>query len=123
MKTERLAAYLLKYPQTTEEQPFGPEVDVYKVAGKIFAILSPDDDPPRISLKCDPVIAVELRQEYTSVVPGYHLNKDHWNTVTLDESIPDTELRKMISHSYEQVVNGLPKSLRVRLSALEWPAV
>jgi predicted DNA-binding protein (MmcQ/YjbR family) len=123
MKTERLAAYLLKYPQTTEEQPFGPEVDVYKVAGKIFAILSPDDDPPRISLKCDPLIALELRQEYSSVVPGYHLNKEHWNTVTLDESIPDTELRKMISHSYEQVVNGLPKSLRVRLSGLEWPAV
>ena len=57
------------------------------------------------------------------MMPGYHLNKDHWNTVTLDESIPDTELRKMISHSYEQVVNGLPKSLRVHLSALEWPAV
>jgi predicted DNA-binding protein (MmcQ/YjbR family) len=123
MKAEILAAYLLKYPQTSEEQPFGPDADVYKVAGKIFAILAPDDTPPAISLKCDPVIALELRHEYKSVVPGYHLNKDHWNTVTLDGSIPDSELKKMIAHSYEQVVNGLPKSLRVRLSALEWPAV
>jgi predicted DNA-binding protein (MmcQ/YjbR family) len=123
MKTETLAVYLLKYPQTSEEQPFGPEADVYKVAGKIFAILAPDDSPAALSLKCDPVIALELRQEYKSVTPGYHLNKDHWNTVALDGSITDSELKKMIAHSYEQVVNGLPKSLRVRLSALEWPTV
>jgi predicted DNA-binding protein (MmcQ/YjbR family) len=123
MKTDKLATYLLKFPQTTEEQPFGPDVDVYKVAGKMFAILAPEDTPPALSLKCDPVIAMELRQEYESVLPGYHLNKTHWNTVILDGGVPDDELKKMISHSYEQVVNGLPKSLRVRLSALEWPKV
>lgn len=123
MKTEKIALYLMKFPQTTEEQPFGPDADVYKVAGKIFAIISPDDTPPAISLKCDPVIAIELREEYESVLPGYHLNKSHWNTVILDDSVPDDELKKMISHSYEQVVNGLPKSLRVRISGLDWPAV
>jgi predicted DNA-binding protein (MmcQ/YjbR family) len=123
MKPEKISAYLLKFPQTSEEQPFGPDTDVYKVAGKIFAILAPDDTLPAISLKCDPVIAMELREEYRSILPGYHLNKTHWNTVMLDNSIPDAELKKMISHSYEQVVNGLPKSLRVRLSALEWPTV
>jgi predicted DNA-binding protein (MmcQ/YjbR family) len=123
LKTDKLATYLLKFPQTTEEQPFGPDVDVYKVAGKMFAILAPDDTPPALSLKCDPVIAMELRAEYESVLPGYHLNKTHWNTVMLDETIPDSELKKMISHSYEQVVNGLPKTLRLKLSSLEWPVV
>jgi predicted DNA-binding protein (MmcQ/YjbR family) len=123
MKTNKIALYLMKFPQTTEEQPFGPDTDVYKVAGKIFAIVSPDETPPAISLKCDPMIALELREEYKSVLPGYHLNKSHWNTVVLDDSVPDDELKKMISHSYEQVVNGLPKSLRVRISGLDWPAI
>ncbi|MFY9784050.1 MAG: MmcQ/YjbR family DNA-binding protein [Acidimicrobiales bacterium] len=123
MKPEEIALYLLKYPQTSEEQPFGPNADVYKVAGKMFAILSPEDTPPSISLKCDPVIAMELREEYEAVLPGYHLNKVHWNTVMLDDSIPDSELKKMISHSYEQVVNGLSKSLRLSLFALDWPTV
>ncbi len=123
MKPEKVAAYLLRFPQTTEEQPFGPEVDVYKVGGKMFAILGPDDSPPRVSLKCDPLLAQELRSEFAAVTPGYHLNKTHWNTVVLDDSVPDIELKKMISHSYEQVVSGLPKALRVRLSSLKWPAV
>jgi predicted DNA-binding protein (MmcQ/YjbR family) len=123
MKTDKIALYLMKFPQTTEEQPFGPDTDVYKVAGKIFAIISPDDTPPAISLKCDPIIAIELRDEYESVIPGYHLNKSHWNTVMLDDSVPDDELKKMISHSYEQVVSGLPKTLRVRISGLDWPTI
>ncbi len=123
MKPEKVATYLLRFPQTTEEQPFGPDVDVYKVAGKMFAILSPDDSPPRVSLKCDPLLAQELRSEFPAVTPGYHLNKSHWNTVVLDDSVPDSELKKMISHSYEQVINGLPKSLRLRLSSLKWPAM
>ena len=123
MKPEKVATHLLRFPQTTEEQPFGPDVDVYKVAGKMFAILSPDDSPPRVSLKCDPLLAQELRSEFPAVTPGYHLNKSHWNTVVLDDSVPDSELKKMISHSYEQVINGLPKSLRLRLSSLKWPAM
>ena len=121
MKNESIANYLLAFPESSEDQPFGPEVDVYKVVGKIFAIFSPDDDPPAISLKCDPLIAVELREEYDAVTPGYHLNKTHWNTVTLNGSIPDRELKKMISHSYEQVVAGLPKALRDKIARVDWP--
>jgi predicted DNA-binding protein (MmcQ/YjbR family) len=123
MKPETIATYLLSFPQASEDQPFGPEVDVYKVVGKMFAILAPEDDPPAISLKCDPLVAVELREEYDAVAPGYHLNKTHWNTVTLDGSVPDRELKKMISHSYEQVVAGLPKTHRDKIARAEWPRV
>ena len=111
----------MKFPESSEDQPFGPDVDVYKVAGKIFVILSPEATPPALSLKCDPVIALELREEFGAVRPGYHLNKSHWNTVLLDDSVPDDEIKKMIIHSYEQVVEGLPKTLRVRLSQADWP--
>ncbi|MGH3731772.1 MAG: MmcQ/YjbR family DNA-binding protein [Acidimicrobiales bacterium] len=123
MKTKTIATYLMRFPETSEDQPFGPEVDVYKVAGKVFAILSPEGEPPSISLKCDPVVALGLRDEYAAVTPGYHLNKTHWNTVALDDTVPDRELKKMISHSFEQVVAGLPKTLRVRISRANWPTV
>jgi predicted DNA-binding protein (MmcQ/YjbR family) len=123
MKNEIIAAYLTSFPETSEDQPFRPEVDVYKVAGKIFAIMSPEDDPPTISLKCDPVIAQELRDEYDAVTPGYHLNKTHWNTVILNGGVPDRELKKMMSHSYEQVVAGLPKSLRDKIARVDWPRI
>jgi len=122
MKVESIGAFALKFPETSEDQPFGPDDDVYKVAGKMFLILSPTSDPPAMSLKCDPVIALELREEFEAVTPGYHLNKTHWNTVVLDGSVPDRELKRMIAHSYEQVVNGLPKSLRVKLSGMDWPS-
>jgi predicted DNA-binding protein (MmcQ/YjbR family) len=123
VNTEAIANYLLSFPEASEDQPFGPDVDVYKVAGKIFAIVSPEEEPSAISLKCDPLIAVELREEYEAVAPGYHLNKTHWNTVTLNETVPDRELKKMISHSYEQVVAGLPKTLRDKIARVEWPRV
>jgi predicted DNA-binding protein (MmcQ/YjbR family) len=121
MKVERIADFLLSFPETTEEQPFGPEVDVYKVAGKMFAILSPEETPPAISLKCEPSLALELREEFDAVIPGYHLNKAHWNTVLLDGSVPDRELKKMIAHSYDRVVNGLPAATRKRLAAFDRP--
>ncbi len=106
---------MLTFPETTEEQPFRPSVDVYKVAGKMFAILSPEENPPRISLKCDPLLALELRAEYDAVIPGYHLNKTHWNTVLLDGSVRDFEIKEMINHSYLEVVGGLPKAKRERI--------
>lgn len=121
MKVERIATFALSFPETSEEQPFGPTVDVYKVAGKIFVILSPEDTPPAISLKCEPMLALELREEFEAVIPGHHLNKSHWNMVILDGSVPDGELKKMISHSYEQVIGGLPKVHRQRLSSIDWP--
>jgi predicted DNA-binding protein (MmcQ/YjbR family) len=100
-----------------EEQPFGPSVDVLKVGGKIFAILSPESSPESISLKCDPERAVELRLQYEAVIPGYHLNKRLWNTVHLDGTIPDDEVILMVTHSYDQVVAGLSKSARQGLAA------
>jgi predicted DNA-binding protein (MmcQ/YjbR family) len=122
MKPESIAAFAMKFPETSEDQPFGPDIEVYKVAGKIFAILSPEATPPALSLKCDPVIALELREEFDAVTPGYHLNKSHWNTVLLDESVPDPEIKKMVAHSYEQVVAGLPKTLRMKISSMAWPS-
>jgi predicted DNA-binding protein (MmcQ/YjbR family) len=119
MKIEKIAAFALAFAEVTEEQPFGPGVDVYKVVNKIFAILSPEDTPPAISLKCDPLLTLELRAEFEAVIPGYHLNKVHWNTVILDGTVPDREIKSMITHSYEQVVAGLPKAIRQRISAVD----
>jgi predicted DNA-binding protein (MmcQ/YjbR family) len=101
----------------TEEQPFGPDVDVLKVGGKLFAILSTESSPEAISLKCDPELAIALRLHYEAVIPGYHLNKRHWNTVHLDGTIPDDEVLHMVTHSYELVVAGLTKSVRHGLAA------
>jgi predicted DNA-binding protein (MmcQ/YjbR family) len=112
--TEELSDFVSALPGATEEQPFGPAVDVFKVGGKIFAILSPEEAPGSISLKCEPEWALELRDRYAAVEPGYHLNKRHWNTVTLDGSIPDEVLLSMVTHSYDRVVGGLPTALRGR---------
>ena len=116
MTLEEIATFILEFPEVTEEQPFGPSVDVYKVVGKIFAIVSPEVSPPTIALKCEPSLAIELREEFGAVIPGYHLNKTHWNTVILDASIPDDEINNMIRHSYARVIEGLAKVTRLRLS-------
>jgi predicted DNA-binding protein (MmcQ/YjbR family) len=97
-----------------EAFPFGPEAAVFRVAGKMFAILG--DDPPRISLKCEPGAAVALRAAHPSVQPGYHLNKRHWNTVTLDGTVADDLIREWIEDSYDLVVAGLPKTVRAGLT-------
>jgi predicted DNA-binding protein (MmcQ/YjbR family) len=115
MTPEEVAASALSLPDTSEEQPFGPQVDVYKVAGRIFAIISPDSDPPSVSLKCEPELALELRERYAGITAGYHLNKKHWNTVRLDGSIPDLEITEMVEHSFRRVVATLPKAQRARL--------
>jgi len=99
----------------TESTPFGDDVLVFKVAGKIFALAAVDEFPTTVNLKCDPDLALELRDRYEQVQPGYHMNKKHWNTVEIDSGIPDTELRKMIDHSYELVVQSLPKVVREKL--------
>jgi predicted DNA-binding protein (MmcQ/YjbR family) len=85
------------------------------VAGKIFALAPLDEVPATANLKCDPDMALELRDRYEQVRSGYHMNKKHWNTVELDSGIPDTELREMIDHSYELVVKSLPKTARAKL--------
>ena len=98
----------------TGEFPFGPEVLVYKVLGKMFALI-PVDGPLQISLKCDPMLAIMLRETYAAVTPGYHLNKRHWNTVRIDGEIPDDEILEMIDNSYDLVVRSLPNVERKKL--------
>ena len=100
----------LRKPYATESTPFGPDVLVFKVRDKMFALATLDEVPTRVNLKCDPDLALELRDRYEQVTPGYHMNKRHWNTVEIEGGIPDVELRKMIDHSYDLVVKGLPKS-------------
>lgn len=112
MELEELKNYLMAKQGVTEEVPFGPGVWVYKVMGKVFALVPWDANPLTVSLKCDPVRAIELRAIYPAVTGGYHLNKRHWNTVTVDDSIPLPEVLWMVDHSYDLVVQGLPRRLR-----------
>ncbi len=107
--------YCLSRPGAEETTPFGPDALVYKVGGKMFALTMPDDFPARINLKCDPERAVLLREEYESITPGYHMNKRHWNTVTLDGSVPSSLVRELIDLSHELVVASLPKAMRAKL--------
>jgi predicted DNA-binding protein (MmcQ/YjbR family) len=117
MSLEEISEFASELVGVVEEQPFGPSVDVLKVGGKIFAILSPESSPEAISLKCDPDLAIEMRLQYAAVIPGYHLNKRLWNTVHLDGTVPDDEILRMVVHSYDQVVAGLPKSVRQSLTS------
>ena len=114
MDLAKFREYCLGKPRATEGTPFGPDTLVFKVGGKIFAITSLDEIPARANLKCDPDLALELRDRYEQVRPGYHMNKKHWNTVEIESGIPDGELKKMIDHSYELVVASLPKVKRSR---------
>jgi predicted DNA-binding protein (MmcQ/YjbR family) len=98
-----------------ETYPFGPDTAVYKVGGKMFALVPWSADPPTVSLKCDPEWAELLRKAYDAVRPGYHLNKKHWNTLVLDGSIPDDELDELIEHSYHLVLESLPQRIRSAL--------
>ena len=102
-------------PGAVEDYPFGDEAAVFKVGGKMFALVMLAGEPGRVNLKCDPDWAVELRQLHDAVRPGYHMNKRHWNTVDLDESIDDEDMHEMIQHSYELVVKALPRRERDRL--------
>lgn len=102
-------AHCLELPNTEETTPFGPDILVYKVGGKMFAASRPEDFPSRINLKCDPERSILLRDQYPAIAPGYHMNKRHWNTVTLDGSVPGNTIRELIDHSYQLVVASLPK--------------
>jgi predicted DNA-binding protein (MmcQ/YjbR family) len=110
MDLAQFREYCLSKPRATEGTPFGPDVLVFKVGGKIFALAALDEVPTRVNLKCDPDLALDFRDRYEQVTPGYHMNKKHWNTVEIEIRIPDAELRKMIDHSYDLVANSLPKS-------------
>jgi len=110
MDLAQFREYCLSKPRATEGTPFGPDVLVFKVGGKMFALAALDEVPTTVNLKCDPDLALDLRDRYEQVTPGYHMNKKHWNTVEIETGIPDAELRKMIDHSYDLVANSLPKT-------------
>ena len=115
MNIETFREYCLNKPAATEDMPCGPDNIVFKIEGKMFALAALDEVPPAVNLKCDPDLALELRDRYEQVQPGYHMNKKHWNTVELDGVIPEREIKKMIDHSYDLVVGSLPKAKREKL--------
>ena len=115
MELETLRSHLLKKQGAFEDFPFGPEVMVYKVMGKMFALVFWGESSLRINLKCDPDLAVHFRALYKALTPGYHMNKRHWNTVVLDGSIPPGEIERMIDNSYALVVGKLPRAERQAL--------
>jgi len=117
MNPAELRDLCLSFTEAEETFPFGPATSVFKVAGKIFALSQLGADSLRVSLKCEPHLAEALRGAYASVLPGYHLNKRHWNTVILDGSIADEAIRDMVEDSYDLVVSKLPKARR---RALGW---
>jgi predicted DNA-binding protein (MmcQ/YjbR family) len=102
-------------PGAIEDYPFGDEVAVFKVGGRMFALVTLDGEQGIVNLKCEPELAEVLRVKYESVRPGYHMNKRHWNSVDIDNSLPDREWRDMVEHSYQLVVNGLPRGERNHL--------
>jgi predicted DNA-binding protein (MmcQ/YjbR family) len=115
MNTEILREYCIAKDGATESFPFGEETLVFKVGGKIFALLDIESRPTTINLKCDPERAVLLREEFSVVKPGYHMNKKHWNTITVDTSIRSSDLQEWIDHSYDLVRKSLPKGVRDQL--------
>lgn len=117
MTRDELLAALSAFSGATASYPFDETTRVYKVGGKIFAICGDNDDPVRVSVKCDPDLAEELREQYPNIVtPGYHLNKRHWNTVTLNDSVNDDDLRDWLAHSYDLVFRSLPRAMRTEIA-------
>jgi predicted DNA-binding protein (MmcQ/YjbR family) len=115
MDASDLRTWCLRQLGAIEDFPFGPAHSVYKVAGKMFALSALDGTPLEVSLKCEPELAHGLRDSYPAIRPGYHLNKRHWNTITLDGSLPDQLVRDLIEDSYDLVVSALPKRVREQL--------
>jgi predicted DNA-binding protein (MmcQ/YjbR family) len=113
MNIETIREYCLSKENVEEDLPFGPDVLVYKVGGKIFLLVSLDDDPLQFNVKCDPDLAIELREEFSCVIPGYHMNKKHWNTILVDGTAPSKKLLEWIDHSYGLVAgNSIRKKPR-----------
>ena len=115
MDIESLRNYCLGKRDVTEGFPFGDTVLVFKVRGKIFLLVSLDSSPLQFNAKCEPEKAEEWREQYSAVIPGYHMNKKHWNTVILDGSIPLKQVRAMIDDSYQLIVLSLPRKDRLDL--------
>lgn len=101
-----------------ETAPFGPDTLVYKVMGKMFAATGLEEVDFRVNLKCDPQRAVELREMYPQIIPGWHMNKKHWNTVYFEQGLDDRMLYELIDHSYDLVVAGLSRTARAELAQM-----
>lgn len=117
MRPAALRNHCLAFPGSQEKFPFGSGTSVFKVADKMFALSRLDQRPLRVSVKCEPLLAEQLREAHPAVLPGYHLNKKHWNTVIIDGSLPDQMIKDLIEDSYDLVVSKLPASRR---HALGW---
>ncbi|CAM5488150.1 MULTISPECIES: MmcQ/YjbR family DNA-binding protein [Streptomyces] len=116
MTPGELRAFCLSFNAAVEDFPFGPQTSVFKVLGRMFALTHLDARPLTVNLKCDPEDAIRLRGEHEGlIVPGWHMNKRHWNTVTVDGGLPDRLVRELIEDSYDLVVAGLPRAERLRL--------
>jgi predicted DNA-binding protein (MmcQ/YjbR family) len=115
LNIEELRDHCLERPGVTEGFPFGEDTLVFKVAGKIF-LLTGLEQGDRFNVKCDPELAVELRERYTEVQPGYHMNKKMWNTVFMNGTLTRKQLLDMVDHSYEQVVKSLPKKTQAEIT-------
>ncbi|TGA92734.1 MmcQ/YjbR family DNA-binding protein [Streptomyces sp. MZ04] len=115
MTPQELRTFCLSFNAAVEEFPFNPDTSVFKVLGKMFALCHLDAQPLKVNLKCEPDMAVQLRAAHPEIVPGWHMNKRHWNTVTVDGELPDTQVRELIEDSYDLVVAGLPRAERLRL--------
>jgi predicted DNA-binding protein (MmcQ/YjbR family) len=115
MNIETLREYCLSQKAVTEDFPFGESTLVFRIKNKIFLLVALDADPLQFNAKCDPEKAIELREEYDAVKPGYHMNKKHWNTVVIDGSISTKLIKEMIDDSYDLIVQTLPKKLREEL--------
>ena len=115
MDAAELRRWCLAQSGAVEDFPFGPEHSVFKVGGKMFALSTLERTPLAVSAKCEPELALQLRDTYTAIRPGYHLNKRHWNTITLYGSLSDQLVRELIADSYDLVVSALPKRAREEL--------
>jgi len=111
MDIQDLREYCLSLPHTSEDMPFDDDVIVFRVHNKIFALTS-FSKSSSVNLKCDPERAIELRERFEAVTPGYHMNKTHWNTVFFNQDLSDRELLELVTHSYDLIWKSLPKKLR-----------
>ena len=115
MNIETLREYCLSKKAVTEDFPFGEDTLVFRVLNKIFLLVSLSSNPLQFNAKCDPEKAIELREQYDAVQPGYHMNKKHWNTIIMNGSLSNAQLKEMIDDSYNLIVQSLPKKERENL--------
>ena len=116
MDIEQLREYCLLKPGTEETLPFGPDTLVYKVGGKVFLLTGLDTEEFRFNVKCHPDKTLELREKFSCILPGYHMNKKHWNTIVVDGSVSTKQLKEWIDHSYHLVFESLPKKVKENMN-------